>query len=289
MLIGLSHIVRSSFNQIVMNPRRSKNDDRQSGSFVYRTQSGLMFELQPNEYVDRFIAVEGIYERRFLSYLHSVLKPHSVMLDIGANIGNHAIYLAGKCSDIHCFEPNPHVANRLRHNISLNSLAHKISVHEFGLGSEDQMLPFLENVDGNLGASYFAQSDEIPAGHEVKHLQVRQALQAVAELNLDRIDYIKIDVEGMEEAVLTALQPIIAQHRPLVTFEHHEQRVAQGTFGRICKAFDGYKMMNPTFAPSEGSVTQKLFWNLRHDGGPILTEITAPERRTYENILAMPL
>jgi len=284
MLKGIAYIVRSIVRQKLISPGRHWHYDRQTQNFVHRTPAGLTFELLPNEYVDRFIAVEGIYERRFLAYLRSILKPGTVMLDIGANIGNHAIYLADKCWLIHCFEPNPQVADRLRRNIALNQLTPKIEVHQFGLGAKDETLPFVE-VGGNLGASYFTTSTQ--DGQVVKHLEVREAKRAIAALKLDRIDYIKVDVEGMEEAVLTALKPIIARHRPLVSFEHHETQVAEGTYARIREVFEGYKLICPCFAP-EGSAAGKLIWNLRHNAGPLLTEIVAPERRTYENILAIP-
>ena len=60
---------------------------------------------------------------------------------------------------------------------------------------------------------------------------------AVDAINLSRIDFIKIHAEGMEEAVLAALTPIIARYRPIVAFEHHEQLVAAGTFSRIQSPF----------------------------------------------------
>lgn len=285
MLKGLTHIVGSIVRQTVSNPTRLRYYGNQSESFIHRTRAGLMFELYPNEYVDRFIAVEGIYERRFLAYLHSILKPEAVMLDIGANIGNHSIYLASKCREIHCFEPNPHVADRLRRNIALNNLTSKLQVHQLGLGGKDEMLPFVE-IDGNLGASHFVT--DVAAGQKVKHLEVREAERAITGLGLDRIDYVKVDVEGMEEAVLTALKPVFERYRPIVSFEHHETKVAEGTFARIRHAFVDYKLVHPFFAP-EGNAAQKVLWNLRHDGGPVLAEINQPERRSYNNILAMPL
>ena len=160
-------------------------------------------------------------------------------------------------------------------------------MHEFGLGDRDEILTFAECV-GNLGASKFVRPGE-KATHsqQTMQLEVKCAAGAIAELNLARIDFIKIDVEGMEEAVLTALKQVIARYRPIVAFEHHERMVTPGTFSRIRSLFENYRMMEPCFAP-DGSVKDKLFWNLRYDGGPLLTEVVEPEQRTYDIILAFP-
>lgn len=289
MIKGISHILNRAVMQTLVEPKRSKDFEKRTEAFVHRTSDGLFFELWPNEYVDRVIAVEGIFERRFVTYLRSVLPRDAIMLDIGANIGNHAIFLAGGCREIHCFEPNPKVAERLRRNIRYNHLDDRISVHEFGLGDRDELLTFVENSDGNLGASRFIRLDEeiIPRQQAMK-LEVKCAAEAIDTLKLDRIDFIKIDVEGMEESVLKSLKQIIAKYRPIVAFEHHEQLATPGTFSRIRRIFEGYRLLEPCFAP-EGSAMDKLVWNLRHDGGPLLTEVVEPQRRTYDNILAFPV
>jgi FkbM family methyltransferase len=284
MLKGLKHLANRALMQALVEPRRLRKYEAQSEAFVHKTSSGLTFELLPNQFVDRYIAVEGIFERRFLEYVRSLLPSGAVMLDIGANIGNHSLFLAGRCRGIHCFEPNPETAARLKRNIRHNGLDEKIKVHEFGLGKKDEQLTFHENVSGNLGASGFAQGRELPEGFRVRTLEVRHAGNAIGALGLDKIDYIKIDVEGMEESVLTSLRPILARYRPIVSFEHHEQQVSPGTFDRIRALFPGYRFVEPTFAPPTG----KVMWNLRHDGGPVLKEVTVLESRTYENILAMP-
>lgn len=289
MIKGIAHILTRAVMQSFVEPRRLKRFEERSEPFIHRTPEGLVFELWPKEYVDRVIAVEGIFERRFVNYIRSVLPRSAIMLDIGANIGNHAIFLADRCQEIHCFEPNPKVAGRLRRNVMYNHLEDCISVYEFGLGDRNEVLTFAENSDGNLGASKFIRfGGELKPRQQTMKLEVKCAAQAIDDLNLDRVDFIKIDVEGMEEAVLTSLAQAIIKFRPIVSFEHHEQFAAPGTFARIRSLFDDYLFMEPCFAP-DGSAKDKLIWNLRHDGGPILTEVVEPKSRTYDNIIAFPL
>lgn len=284
MLRGLRHLANRALMQAFVEPRRLRCYDAQTEAFLHRTTGGLTFELLPGQFIDRFIAVEGIFERRFLEYVRSILPKDAVMLDIGANIGNHSLFLADRCKVIHCFEPNPGTADRLRRNIRHNRLEGKIKVHQFGLGDKEETLTYHENVSGNLGASGFAQGKDLPEGFRVRSLEVREAGAAIGALGLEAIDYIKVDVEGMEEAVLTSLRSVISKYKPVVSFEHHETQVEAGTFDRIRTLFPGYRLFEPTFAPPTG----KVMWNLRHNGGPVLTEVVEPEPRSYENILAIP-
>lgn len=289
MIRGITHILTRAVMQGFVEPKRLKGFEARSEPFIHRTPEGLVFELWPKEYVDRIIAVEGIFERRFIGYIRSILPHNAIMLDIGANIGNHAIFLAEKCQEIHCFEPNPKVADRLRRNVMYNHFEDRISVYEFGLGDRNEVLTFAENSDGNLGASKFIRfGEEVKPRQQIMKLEVKCAAQAIDDLDLDRVDFIKIDVEGMEEAVLTSLALAIKKFRPIVSFEHHEQFSAPGTFARIRSLFEDYSFMEPCFAP-DGSAKDKLIWNLRHDGGPILAEVVEPESRTYDNIIALPL
>ena len=63
------------------------------------------------------------------------------MLDVAANIGNHALYLRNLFDEVHCLEPSPRVADRLDENIGLNG-ATNVRVHRLGLRSSDALIPF---------------------------------------------------------------------------------------------------------------------------------------------------
>ena len=128
----------------------------------------------------------------------------------------------------------------------------------------------------------------MPPGFRRRELDVRQASTVIKDLGLDRVDLIKIDVEGMEEAILTSLRPVLNQYRPIVAFEHHETRVDGGAFARIRNCFPAdYKLVEAQFSP-DGSPWQKALWNVRHDAGPVLSEVISPEARSYEALLAIP-
>ena len=172
----------------------------------------MRFRLYPGEYIDRDIFTEGAYELYFLRWIERNIKGRS-FVDVGANIGNHALYLASNFEAVHCFEPNPAIADRLEENAALNRIP--IHVHRVGLGYRDAELPFHPNTSGNCGGSSFAAN-----GFEATSvLPVRNGDSYFAAHDIEKIDLLKIDVEGFEFEVLRGLQKVIRRDRPVIIFE----------------------------------------------------------------------
>jgi protein-L-isoaspartate O-methyltransferase len=77
------------------------------------------------------------YEQDLLRTLGQFAQRSSIVLDIGANIGNHVLYFAlVRGSTVYAFEPNPIAAEYLRTNIERNG-AGDVRVHEVGLSDAD--------------------------------------------------------------------------------------------------------------------------------------------------------
>jgi FkbM family methyltransferase len=280
---GLLWAASHAYRQKIVKPRRARAWERLTEPVDHSVRN-LTFRLYPGEYVDRHIFVEGIYERRFLDLVrsHFLKHPGSAMLDIGANIGNHALYLSDCFREVHCFEPNPTVIRMLEDNIRLSRLDN-ITVHPVGLGNKSGEMPFLENHDGNLGNSGFIQT----ANEDTVMLPIEVGDDYVSRLNLPKIDFIKVDVEDHEPEVFEGLRKTISAHRPMIAFEYHGQRV--GHFDRIAACLPGYVFVEPVYSPQHASKLVKLRWHLKNQGRPTLKEITGePEKRTYENIIALP-
>lgn len=152
---GLTFLARRAVNRGLIQPIRKLRWSRKKNPFRFTGLNRSIFHLYPDQFIDKYIYTEGIYERRVLDFLDQMLPTGGVMLDIGANIGNHAIFLRNKFSQIHCFDPNPIAVERLAANIDLNGESDRIVVHPVGLGDEDSDLYFHVERGSNLGASHF--------------------------------------------------------------------------------------------------------------------------------------
>jgi len=284
MLEGVRYFATRAVRRRLIGPRQLRKFDAQSGPVIHRSHFGLTFELVPGEFVDRSIVYDGIYEERFLRFAASLLTRESVVVDIGANIGNHALYLARKCAVVHCFEPNPRALERLARNISLNGFTNVV-VHPFGLGEKDETARFYDNIGENLGCGSFVA----PNGPTTEiELPIHHAGTAISELNLDRLDFIKMDIEHMEGVVLRALGDVLKRFRPMVAFEFDGTTRTVDDFARIRRLLEGFDLFEPRFSPEDGRIVERVKWNLRSAGAPDLVPISVPEPRWYENVIAIP-
>ncbi len=151
----------------------------------------------------------ALYAPQFFDFeerqaLASLAKDNAVFVDIGANIGLYSFSIAAafinyENTRILAIEPHPVASGRLAYNLSLN-LGLPIEQIVMGVGDRDGVMQMV-TPNNNLGESRLLEEDETPSG-EINEIQVRTLLGLLNEKNIDRVDGMKIDVEGYEEAVL---------------------------------------------------------------------------------------
>ena len=142
-----------------------------------------------------------------------LLRDSPVILDIGASIGAVTAALAQRFPDGHvvAFEAAPSVHRSLRETIR-RSVGATVSLQESGVGAQSGNMRFHE--DGN-GSGWGFLSEEL-GGVDVSVTTVDEAVSA---LELDRVDFIKIDVEGGELGVLQGASNTLLRDCPLLVFE----------------------------------------------------------------------
>jgi FkbM family methyltransferase len=137
-------------------------------------------------------------------------------LDIGSNVGNHALY-AGiilKAPHLICIEPNPRAAEVLDLNLLLNGFGTTAAVHRVGLSDQTSVAHIHWSPNGNLGATRIATgSGTIP-------------VVVGDDLICEPVSFIKIDTEGFELQVLRGLTRTINQHKPSIFVEVERQNDA---------------------------------------------------------------
>ena len=163
--------------------------------------------IQAHHYRGRF------YEMDELGIISEFFCRGGVFADIGANVGNHTIYV-GKYLDpaqVIVIEPNPQAIPILQINVALNGLGSVADLSHLGIGLSDgakSAAPIV--LDGNLGGTTMKI---VESGDGVSLIRGDDILMN------RRIDFIKLDVEGMEMDVLAGLSKTIAQWRPRMFIE----------------------------------------------------------------------
>jgi len=181
------------------------------------TSLGHHITVFASDFIGKKIARVGLYEKESLEYLNALLAriDAAVVLDIGANIGNHSLAFATQAAAVHAFEPLPEVVAVLEHNVKQNGLEN-IHVHPYALSDENSEAVLYQNCSGNVGGSSF---DRAAGAVEAVRVPKRVGDEVVRELGLDRIDLLKIDVEAHEAYVLIGLVNTLQKEHPFITME----------------------------------------------------------------------
>jgi len=192
-----------------------------------RVGDSTWVRLQPHTDEFDFAAVLGghfLYEEEVFAMLDQRIERYDSVIEIGANIGVFSLYFAKHMAGrqgktLHVFEPAPVAYDRLRENLRLNGLE---EIHAFNaaVGESSGFAKFTEPeahlTNGSLVESFARQfSDKVKS----RPVIVVGADRLAELVPVDTRLLIKIDVEGFEAHLLTAMQPLLASHRPDLLIE----------------------------------------------------------------------
>ncbi len=171
--------------------------------------------------IDKQVFFFGAYERELLDLCGNLLSgmESPVVADIGANVGHHSLYFSRYASHVHSFEPWQKVREQIARHMSDNGIRN-ITIHPLALGAEDESRIYYAPTGGNSGTGSFVPTHARDRNRPAGELRIAEGDRYFASNGIDKLDLIKIDVEGWEWFVLLGLRKTIARLRPLVLFEH---------------------------------------------------------------------
>ena len=181
---------------------------------VIATRDGIRYRLDLNEPIDSSIYYEGCFEPITTSLINKFVKEGMTVLDIGANIGCHTLRFAKLVGDngkVIAFEPMSWAFSKLNTNIALNGFKN-ITLEKI----------VLSNINQQNQLAYFRTSWKLDgkAVSEVKeYVDIFTLDEYVRKVNLAKIDFIKLDVDGYEYKVLLGGQNTIKKLKPIILVE----------------------------------------------------------------------
>lgn len=193
----------------------------------------------------------GGYELPALALIRDILSSLNgpVACDVGGNLGGHTLVMARNAAQVHTFEPYGPLADRIEEQLSLNGHRH-VTVHRVGLGEEPAELSYyLDRNARNQGTgSFLADHNE---GSSAAVLKVVRADDYIGDA-IDRLDFMKIDIEGFEAPALAGMQETLAKTEPVIMMEITEssQKLVEEKGGYAALfpfACDFYRVENPGY------------------------------------------
>lgn len=182
---------------------------------VARCKHGVLRYLANDQYVGRSLELYGEFSDMEAGLFDQLLKPGATVVEVGANIGALTIHLAQKVGDkgrVIAFEPQRVVHGILVENLQQNGCANTEAICA-AVGDHAGIIPMprIDYADGklqNFGAVTLGEgTDSAP-------------LLTLDSLRLERLDLLKIDVEGMEASVIEGARETIARCKPILYVEN---------------------------------------------------------------------
>ena len=169
--------------------------------------------------LDWYVYFFGAYARRELFLLRDLLSvAHDKMvLDVGANVGQHSLFLSKYASWVHAFEPWELVRQRLLEKVRLNSIRN-ITVHDVGISDRNEVLPYYAPTTANTGSGSFSPTHDA-SNSLLRQLPLVCGDEYLNSVGVERVGLVKIDVEGWERRVLCGLRRTLALSRPIILVE----------------------------------------------------------------------
>ena len=184
----------------------------------WRGQKAKFVVSNPEDLVQSCFVQRHFFSIEELEDLLFYVKPNSVILDIGANVGNHTVFFAKhfQAKNVVPFEVNPTAVELLRLNVELNHLTNvDLSQVGVGVGAQRGTLYLTKSIENNLAATSFSTS----ISSRSKEISFKVDTLDNLLSSDTQVDFVKIDVEGMEFDVLDGGRKFIQKCRPVVFLE----------------------------------------------------------------------
>ena len=223
--------------------------------------NGITFEdLDLSEYGQWHVYC-GLFEVGETRAVTEYLKPGMNIVDVGANIGYYTALgsvCAGPSGRVIAFEPSPYAYERLRHLVARNRLTNVTTIQ---MALSDRKGKANLNLPKN--AAIHAPTLLPLADSDSVSIEVTTLDEVACDLKLDHIDFLKIDVEGLEPRVLRGARGLLAAGRVksvLCEFNGHWLERAGTTPETLRNTLLHYGLDDGMSSPPATSLETRLFF-----------------------------
>lgn len=176
----------------------------------------LKLKINTSWYMSFAIYWSGFHEFHEFLFLNNHLRKDMVFVDIGANLGEYSVFAAKRVRKVLSFEPLPKMQVLLRENIALNDF-NNVQMFNYGLSDRTASLTIHEIENAHEGLSTF-----FPGERKIRHtfeVPLKSFDEEFDSYAVNKIDFIKIDIEGGELFALQGAKHTIKKFQPDVMVE----------------------------------------------------------------------
>jgi len=182
---------------------------------------GMRYRGRLDDLVDWNIFFFGGYSVKELDFLAEAARviaqtaKEVAYFDVGANVGQHALFMSRLVTSVVAFEPARSARERFASNMALNGLEN-IRLYPFALGDCDESGILGSGFAGNSGSRSLTWTLD---QQNTESVEIRRGDDLCRADRLPPMDILKLDVEGFERRVLSGLRERLLNDRPIVLME----------------------------------------------------------------------
>ena len=228
---------------------------------LYQTRLGSFWMPAPGKALLAFLLWELTVQKDYESGQAAIRKGDTVV-DCGAHVGLFTKFALKQGADrVVAIEPHPRNVACLESNLGREIAEGRGVVVKAGLWDKKTRLALYESLDENSGENTFVE--ELPNSNKVEGLPVLPLDDIVANLKLDQVDFIKMDIEGSERRALRGASKTIARFKPRMAICSYHIDDDPGVIPAIVKEIESsYRIHAKNIEVIEGKVQTKiLFFN----------------------------
>lgn len=234
--------------------------------------SDLTWRAKASYVAHAFKAAAKQHHKWMRPLLSSYIGAEAVILDIGGHAGQYAKLFAriARHGQVYSFEPSSYACSILRLAVRINGFSN-IRLVAKGLSDQPGNLvlhtPLKDNGTFRYGLAHMGEIDRAGLYHH-QEVPVTTIDRFVADEGLERLDFIKMDVEGLEKRILEGGAQTITRHRPVMLLELVDEQLSHAgdsleatwelleSWGYRPATFFDENKLTPLEAPRDGDV----FW-----------------------------
>jgi FkbM family methyltransferase len=173
------------------------------------------------------VMLDGAWESWLTVFMARLIRAGMHVVDVGANHGYYTMMFAdlvGEQGRVAAIEPHPHTVSLLRRSLEVNGFTARAEVFAHAVGAKDGDRVLMYLPEGEPKNARVFNPHEEPHLPQANRLKLRSESLDTLLAHWPKVDFLKIDVEGAEEAVLSGLNAILERDRPQILLEFNVGR-----------------------------------------------------------------
>lgn len=184
-----------------------------------KTRTGLTFGVNLGDRLGCDLYYENFNEQADYELFMALVEPGDTVVDVGANIGVYSLVSAlrtGRHGKVFAFEPDSRSYRLLERNALTNKISNVLRLSRYCLGDYDGTISFNEATEPCLSGVIDTSRMTVEC---TRNVDIRKLDSVLGEIGCEKIDMMKIDVEGAEAKVIAGSAAVLAQSNAILMIE----------------------------------------------------------------------